>query len=483
MLVKIKYTKAFGFLLSLIFFVSLSTISNGQSTDLDKKLGAENAKLAEQQFGLYQKEDLLNYVTAIGNRLVSNIDENPFEFKFYLADDPIPNAFALPGGYVYVTRGLLSLIQTEDELACVMGHEIIHVIRRHSVKQMRSSVLPSLLEVPGNIVGSVISDDLGNLINVPISTSNNLLLSSYGRSQETEADTKGIALAAKSGYDPLAMGVFLTRLATAVEALTNEQEKKSYFDDHPYTPDRVNKINKMASKLIPVNAKPISSNPLEIIDGMTFGYNPAKGVFKENTFIQPNLNFKIVFPENWETTNQPTTVGAIHPDRQAAIFLGIVDAKLSPAEHARNFEQGFRKKNAKIPYRSETYDINGNSGHVFSVIDNSGSEPMYVYYLWLKMNHHMYNIIGIAPKIYEKDLDITAQSLRPVSQTEMNSIGENYISLVNVQMGESISELNNRTKNILSVKLTSILNGISEEEIPESRKLLKVVLRKKYVKE
>ena len=111
--------------------------------------------------GLVPDKELTGYVNSIGNRLVAALDENPFEFHFYVADDPIPNAFALPGGYVYLTRGILSLITTEDELACVMGHEIIHVTRRHSVRQMKTSILPNLLELRGNIVGTVVNEDLG----------------------------------------------------------------------------------------------------------------------------------------------------------------------------------------------------------------------------------------------------------------------------------------------------------------------------------
>ena len=108
-------------LLIAIFLLSCSSIVLAQSIELDKKLGAENAKLVEEQMGLYPDEAMTAYVRAIGNRLVAGLDKNPFEFQFHIADELIPNAFALPGGYVYVTRGLFLLITTEYELACVMG--------------------------------------------------------------------------------------------------------------------------------------------------------------------------------------------------------------------------------------------------------------------------------------------------------------------------------------------------------------------------
>ena len=144
--------------LVLIFLLISSGISYAQSIELDKELGAENAELVEVLMGIYPDKEMTAYVNAIGTKLLAALDKNPFEFQFHIVDDPIPNAFALPGGYVYVTRGILSLTISEDELACIMGHEIIHVIDRHSIKQMRSSILPNMLELPGAIVGNVVSE-------------------------------------------------------------------------------------------------------------------------------------------------------------------------------------------------------------------------------------------------------------------------------------------------------------------------------------
>ena len=128
---------------------------DAQSTDLDKKIGAESAQMVEESMGIYPDESMTNYVAEVGNRLIAELGEQPFEFSFRIADTDVPNAFALPGGYTFITRGLLALINTEDELAGVMGHEIIHAHRRHSIKQMRKEVLPALLKIPGEIVGFI----------------------------------------------------------------------------------------------------------------------------------------------------------------------------------------------------------------------------------------------------------------------------------------------------------------------------------------
>ncbi|MCK5470245.1 MAG: M48 family metalloprotease, partial [Cyclobacteriaceae bacterium] len=411
----------------MIFLIASSSISLGQSIEVDKELGAENAILVEIQMGLYPDKEMTQYVRSIGNRLVAELDDNPFEFQFHIADDPIPNAFALPGGYVYLTRGILSLMTTEDELACVMAHEIIHVTRRHSVKQMRSSFLPRLLEIPGAIVGTVVNEDLGNLLNLPITTTNSLLLSSYSRKHETESDTKGIELASKVGYNPDAMSAILERLSQAFEILSNEKEKKSYFSSHPYTQDRINNINKTTSKLNWIEKEKISEDFPNPLDGLVFGNNPRKGLFNEEIFLHPDLNFTITFPKDWETFNQPTTVGAIHKDRRAGAFVGLVDPSKSPEEYAKIFEQEIEKEYKQKPFRSEPRTVNNNPGYLISMVDNTGDETMYIHILWLEMDDKLFKLIGFAPEALESELQKTGRSLRTLTSAERNSI-EVYIT-------------------------------------------------------
>jgi len=136
----------------ILFAASITGSCFAQGISYDKKLGAENAILVEQEMGIYHHDSLSRLVNAVGQKLVSRLKNNPFEFKFFLVDSPEPNAFALPGGYIYVTRGILPLIQTEDELAGIMAHEIIHVTERHSVKQMRKGVIGGVLQLPGTVI-------------------------------------------------------------------------------------------------------------------------------------------------------------------------------------------------------------------------------------------------------------------------------------------------------------------------------------------
>jgi predicted Zn-dependent protease len=474
-------TRKFKYSITILVLILLGTQPDyAQSIELDKQIGAENAELVKVQMGIYDLHELTRYVRKVGDRLVANLEDPQFQFQFNVVDDPIPNAFALPGGYVYVTRGVLSLIITEDELACVMGHEIIHVTKRHSIKQMKRSIFPRLLELPGQIVGSVVDEDLGNLLNTPIETSNKLFLSSYSRKHETESDILGVTLASKAGYDPSAMTTILDRLSKAIELITNEREKKSYFDDHPYTPDRIKTINKTAGELKWRLGEKISPDFPAPLDGMIFGENPRKGVFQDNKFIHPDLGFSITFPTNWETTNQPNAVAAIHPDRKAAIFLGLEVPDKTPIELGSAFKNEILKKYPNTPVESRAYTLNGNPGYLVSITDQSGSENMYIHMLWVKIGDLMFKLIGMAPTLLEEHLKASAESLHTITKSERASVKKLEFKVVVVQQNETFETLNTRLKSTIKPEINAFLNGNKGGDTLIKGARVKIIVEKDY---
>jgi predicted Zn-dependent protease len=187
----IKFTLANLFAL-LILFVSADSQVQAQifsSAKSDKETGAKVAKQVEEQIGIYQAAVTTDYIREIGNRLVDNLKDHEFDFQFQIADQWEPNAFALPGGYIYFSRGLLILANDEGELAGVLGNEISHVTERHSARQQERSIVPGLLSLPGAIVGNVVNEDLGNLINTPINMIGQVSLATYSRKQESDSDS------------------------------------------------------------------------------------------------------------------------------------------------------------------------------------------------------------------------------------------------------------------------------------------------------
>ncbi len=451
-----------------------------QSIDLDKQIGAENSKTVEAEMGVYEDETMTSYLNKVGQKLVSHLEKPLFTYQFKIVADISPNAFALPGGYIYITTGILPLIESEDELACIIGHEIIHSNNRHSVKQMKKSIIPSILEIPGNLLG-VISKDLGNLVNTPIKASNSLILSSYSRGFETEADNYGVALAAKAGYDPSKLPNILTRMNDAIEVITGNKEKKSYFSDHPYTPKRIDNLNKQLKKITIQESKQVSSNFLYEFDGVIFGDSPSKGVVRDSEFLHPDLNFYVKFPEKWVVDNQSDAVSAYQPDGKAAAFLSLEKYGVTPKMAGEDFlDKMDSQYKRNITYAKE-YELNGKKGFLVSFIEESRHAKMYAYVLWLPQGNKVFKLLGVAPIEYQDQLEASAGSLRAITKAEKASIKENFVKVVKAKKGETIETLSKRTGNKLPLELTAIANDHKLSDKLSEGELIKIVSARPYV--
>ncbi len=449
------------------------------STDYDKQVGAQSAQAVAIQMGIYDMESLQEYVDKVGQNLVSHLGDQPFEFQFHVVDDPNPNAFALPGGYIYITRGLLMLMNSEDELAGVLGHEISHVTQRHSVKQMRSSVVPGLLEVPGNIVG-VVSDDLGNLINAPISAGNDLLLAGYSRSHETEADTLGATLAAKAGYDPKAMGDVLTRMNSAIEYVTQKEIEKSYFDSHPFTPDRVVNINDISGKLTVADLQPIDNTFPQPLDGMVVGENPDKGVFIDNHFYHPTIAFAIDLPEKWQTVNQPLAVGAFNEKEQGLVVLSGVNNKYDAKQNADRFKFAVEDR-YNMEVKIEPIELaDGNTGYLSTLEAKEKQEVTYLNQMWVDHGEGTFRIAGVAKPGTQEQAISAIKSFRSMVASDYDKLSVQRLSVAQVDGSQSLEALNKQLEGIADLKLLKIINGVEESADTTSLPRVKVVTESTY---
>ncbi|CAM4078560.1 M48 family metalloprotease [Vibrio neonatus] len=464
----------------LLLVISLGLTACSVSTDYDKKIGAENAALVEVQMGTYDKHKMEAYVQQIGARLVSHIDNPEFEFHFKIVDDATPNAFALPGGYIFVSRGLLSLVNSEDELACVMAHEIIHVTERHGVKQMKSGILPGIVELPGNIVGGVINEDLGNLINAPISAGNHLLMAGYSRSHESDADRLGIDLAAKAGYEPLAMNSILERLNRTVEIQTKKASERSYFDSHPYTPDRIADVNKEAKKLTVAQISPIHKDFVSQIDGLLVGQNPSKGVFREQLFLQPDLKFAIDFPEQWTTLNQASIVAAVDKEQDAAVVLSLASNEFSAKEHAIRFQNELKRRyQMELSIDEQPLDW-GDSIYSVTLTNDKKDQKSYMTRGWVNLGVDTYQIVTIASEDKKKSADNSAHSFRPITKQELASMTQLELKVVKAKEGQTLEALLAENHSKRSIELLAVMNALDENQRLTNNEQVKVVVEAPY---
>lgn len=450
----------------------------------EEQAGAHTSQQVEEQVGIYTGEFLSNYVDTIGRRLVAKLRQTPYYFKFRVIDQPEPNAFAAPGGYIYISRGMLALINSEDELASILAHEISHVTQRHHARQAQATALPGVLTLPGRAIGAIVGEDVGNIINAPLSAAGEAYLSSYSRGQEAEADEIGMQLAANAGYDPASLASALTTLERTVTLLTGNKREFSFFDSHPTTPDRIADIERVAAKLTWQRASPIAKDRASVykrLNGLTWGpNNPLQGIFAGRQFMQPDMNLSITFPDEWRTINTPLYIGAFAPDEQAIILFGGPERPAGALTLATEFANEVAKAADTEPQPPVETKIGDWPAYVVKLDDSSGAEPVSVYYVWIRAPGTIFKIVALGPKRYFDPMRDTAQSVRPLTKEERQSIVAQRIRIESAEGGETIAMLSERTGNTMSPELTAAINGRDVAAILKSGTPIKILREEAY---
>jgi predicted Zn-dependent protease len=286
----------------------------------------EHPKILKQYGGELDDPKLRAYVDSVGQRLAKQSDLPDLKFTFTVLNSDITNAFALPGGYVYVTRGLLSLASTEAELAGVLGHEIGHVTARHTAQRYSRAVATGIASTAVGVLESVF---LGtNVVGQASAQAGQLYLASYSRDQELEADTLGVRYLARTGYTPTAMSTFLAKLETE-SALTAELAGKpgstndfNIMATHPRTQDRVREAIAAAQEQGAVTAEARLGRDefLNAVDGMPYGGDRKSGFVRNRVFIHPSLRFQFEVPPGFVMSNSERNVAARGPNDATIIF-------------------------------------------------------------------------------------------------------------------------------------------------------------------
>ncbi len=454
-----------------------------QSIEADREMGQEVAKQVAVEIGIFEDATRTEYLNAIGQRLARSLADERFNYSFQIVDQPESNAFAAPGGYIFVSRGLLALTNDEDELTNVIGHEIIHVSQRHTAQQLAKARVPGLLALPGAIVGSVVSESIGNLINLPILTVGAAYMAQHSRSDEFEADRLGQRLSAQTGYDPVALATILARLEKEAELRTGEKRRPGFFDTHPMTPDRVGRITTDAQK-IPWSPQPgitrSSTEHLRKMDGLLVGEDPAQGVFLGRKFLQPVLDFTIDFPEGWMGVNSPQAVAAFTQKKDALVLLAIAGKGADPSQAAEQLTQAMYKEYRARPSRSEPVKVGHLPAHLVNYTDTSGREPMHMFFLYIGYRNLIYQFVGLAPERYRPLIRETALSFRSLTPTERASIKETRLRVVSAGANENVAQLSKRTGNTWDPKITAVINGVNVDEPLKAGQLIKIAVEGPY---
>jgi predicted Zn-dependent protease len=281
-------------------------------------IGREGYSATIAEYGEYDDVALSAYVDSVGRRVAAASEEPTLPWRFTVLDDPVVNAFAMPGGYIYVTRGLLAYMQSEAQLAGVLGHEIGHVTARHSAKQITQQQLAGLgLGIAAAVsptfrrYGSTAEQALG------------LLMLKYSRDDETQADELGVRYATLAGYDPREIpGTYRTLKRIADRAGSS---LPGYMSTHPDPGQREQRTTELAAKAAVghTNMNIRQRVYLDHVRNIVYGDNPRYGWFEGSRFYHPVLGLEMSFPPGWKTQHTHAALSAASPDQQGVMQMTL----------------------------------------------------------------------------------------------------------------------------------------------------------------
>ena len=444
--------------------------------------GSSISQQVADQIGLYMDPGLERYLDNVGQRLVNSLGETPYKFQFALVDQAEPNAFATPGGFIYVSRGLMAQMNDEAELAGVLAHEISHVTQRHHVRQAGRSIGAGLLTLPGRAVG-VVSKDLGNMINTPIEHAGKIYLSSYSRGQESEADAYGMRLASKAGYDPLALTDALEGIENTLYLLTGEHHEANYLDTHPTTPQRVADINTLAAELTTTPVAPIANRDqlYAYLDGLWWGpQNPQQGIFRDNLFLSSDLGLAITFPTQWETVNTPRFVGAMEPEGNAYLALGLNKGEFGPEGYAAALITRMRDNTGLQPNESRGFKIDSWPAHVVRYDDESDKGVVSLYYVFFNTGSESFTFMAMGLEEFRNALRTAVTSVAALTPAQEKNIDGLRLRVARINQGESLADWSRRVDNRWAPAFTAAINGVAETNPSGQERELKYIRNERY---
>lgn len=326
--------------------VTGTTRAFGYSWSQEVQIGQEVDPEIVAQFGLYDDEELSDYVVEIGELMLAQSHlrrpetERQFretEFTFRVLDSPVINAFALPGGYIYFTRGMMAHLSNEAQFAVVMGHEIGHVAARHASQRALRQTLGQVAVIGGAVLGQEIFGLPGQTLLDLSSTAAQLIFLSYSRDNERESDDLGVEYAAMNEYVASEGAALFTSLKRISEKYG--QSIPNFVSTHPDPGEREQTIPRVAERWKELGYEQTVKNEdryMEIVDGLVFGDDPRQGFEENGHFYHPGLAFQYEIPAEWQLINQPSQVVLLSPSEDAVSIFRIDSDSSTPQQSVRS---------------------------------------------------------------------------------------------------------------------------------------------------
>ncbi len=420
-------------------------------------MGREADQQIVQALGLYPDEDLQRYVDTVGRRLAAESERPNLPWTFRVIDDATVNAFALPGGFIYLTRGIMSYFNNEAEMASVLGHEIGHVTARHQVEQLSRQQLAGL----GLGIGMILSPELRQFGDLA-QTGLGLLFLKYGRDDERQADDLGLRYAVREDYDPSQMPNVFETLAR-VSAAQGAGRVPAWLSTHPDPGSRAERIRQtLAEEGAQTSVARVERAAyLGHLDGTVFGEDPRQGFFRGNTFYHPELAFSIDFPQGWRTVNQRAQVGAISPNQDAVVVLTLAGANSAEAA-ARQFfnQQGIRSGQPRAGNLNGLQAVSG----PFQVSQAQGAPDIVGIAAFVEHRDQVYRLLGYTTQNrwnqHGGGLDRALESFDRVTDRRVLDVQPARIDVVRVPNEMTLREFQQRYASSADLETLALINQV-----------------------
>ncbi len=419
----------------------------------DKQKGAEaHPKLLEEFGGAYTGPQVA-YVVSVGQNIAvqSGLGNARSDFTVTLLNSPVNNAFAMPGGYVYLTRQLMALMNDEAEMAGVLGHEVGHVAARHSEKRQKAATRNNILGILGQIGSQVLLGDssLGRIGQEIFGTGSQLLTLKYSRKQEYEADDLGIRYLASAGYDPQALSSMLYSLAaqSAIDARAAGRDARSapeWSSTHPDPARRVSRAATNASKLKGSDGVRNRDQFLQSLDGILYGDDPKQGVIEGNSFLHRDLKLKFTIPSGFSMQNGVRSVSITGSGGHGQFTTGSYNGNMETYIDAAF--KGLAGQGKAISHGAiERTTVNGlPASFAMARVDSNNGPVDVTVFAYEFSKSSAFHFATIAPAGSAAVFSPMYQSIYRLSAASAAAIRARKVDVVTVKNGDTISSLSAR---------------------------------------
>ena len=426
----------------------LSLVSKEQEIQMGQQ-GAEEAKAA---YGLVDDQALQKYVSSIGLEIAKKTERPDLPWAFYVIDDASVNAFALPGGPVFVTRGILGAMNSEGELASVLGHEIGHITARHSAQQMSQQQLAAL----GLGLGSILSPKVAELSGV-IGQGLQLLFLKYSRDDESQADALGFRYMMQENYDPRQMAAMFRTLDRETP---DEGRLPAWLSTHPDPGNRYQTAMRRVESLDRdlSGMKVDQADFLTHVNGLVYGENPREGFFKDGRFYHPDLKFQFQLPNGWQVQNTKQAVIAVSAQQDAMIQLTAGQGAPTAALQQFLGQQGIQAGQVSS---SAINGLPAASGYFQAQTENGTLAGLVSY---ISYGGNTYQLLTYTPATqldaYNAMFQQVIASFAPLTDPAILSVKPRKVEVVKLPSRMTLAEFNSRYPSSIPVEELAIINGV-----------------------